>query len=70
MACRSALGSNDHPINIIQLHGLWNPEVQCTIYKGSPVIPILARINPIPRIDIYFFKIHSNIDLPSTSRPA
>ena len=25
-----------------QLHGLWNPEVQCHIYKGSPIIPILS----------------------------
>ena len=29
---------------------------------GSPIIHILNRINPIPRIDTYFFKIHSNID--------
>ena len=27
--------------------------------QGSPVIPILSRINPIPRIDTYFFKIHN-----------
>ena len=31
------------------------------IHKGSPVIPILNRINPIPRTDTNFFKIHSNI---------
>ena len=43
-----------------KLHGLWNPEVQFRIYKGSPVIPILSRINQIPRIDTYFFKIRSN----------
>ena len=42
---------------------LWNPEVQCHIHKGSPIIPILSRINPIPRIDTHFFKIHSNIIL-------
>ena len=29
-------------------------------------IPILSRMNPIARIDTYFFKIHSNIVLPST----
>ena len=33
-------------------------------FKGSPIIPILSRMNPIPRIDIYFFKFHSNIVLP------
>ena len=27
-----------------------------------------CRINPIPRTDAYFFKIHSNIFLPSTPR--
>ena len=41
------------------LHGLWNPEVQCRIYKGPAIIRILSRVNPIPRIAIYFFKIHS-----------
>ena len=34
------------------------PKVQCRIHKGSPKISILNRINPIPRIDTYFFKIH------------
>ena len=37
------------------LHDLWNPEVQCRIQKGFPIIPILSRINPIPRIEAYFF---------------
>ena len=41
-----------------------------TLSKGTPIIPILSRINPIPRIDAYFFKIHSNIVLPSTPRPS
>ena len=36
--------------------------------KGSPIIPILSQINQISRIDTYFFKINSNIVLPSTSR--
>ena len=40
---------------------LWNPEVQCSIHKGPPIIPILSQINPILQIDTYFFKIHSNI---------
>ena len=46
-----------------------HPEVQCRIYKGSPIIPILIRINPITRIDTYLFKVHSKIVLPSTPRP-
>ena len=52
-----------------QLLGLWNPEVQCRIHKGSPIIPILSRINPITRIDTYLFKVHSNIVLLSMPRP-
>ena len=39
------------------LHVLWNPEVQFLIHKGSPIIPILSRINPIPRNDIYLRSI-------------
>ena len=26
----------------------------------TPIIPILSRINPIPRIDTYFFKVYFN----------
>ena len=29
--------------------------------QGLSIIPILNRINVIPRIDNYFFKIHFNI---------
>ena len=36
-------------------------EVQCRIQKGPPIIPILSRINQIPRINTYFFQIHSNL---------
>ena len=32
--------------------------------------PILSQINLIPRIDTYFFKIHSNIVLTSMPRPS
>ena len=35
------------------------------IHKGSPIIPILSLINPIPRFDTYLFEFHSNIVLPS-----
>ena len=38
------------------------------MHKSSLLIPILNPLNPIPRIDTYFFKIHSNIVLPPTSR--
>ena len=30
-------------------------------HKGSPIIPIQSRINPIPGVDTYLFKVHSNI---------
>ena len=36
-------------------------EAQYRNHKGSLIIPILSRINTIPRIDTYFFKINSNI---------
>jgi len=32
------------------------------------IIPILSRINPIPSIDTYLFKAHSNIVFQSTPR--
>jgi hypothetical protein len=37
--------------------------------QGSPIIPIMSRINQIPPIDTYFFKVHSYIVLPSTPKP-
>ena len=39
---------------------LMEPGGSICIHKGSPIIPIPSRINPIPRIAIYFFKILSN----------
>ena len=48
-------------IIIIKLRGLQNPEIQCRIHNGSPIIPILSRFNVIPRSDNYFFKILSNL---------
>ena len=33
----------------------YDPEVQCLIHKGSPIIPIFSIINPIPHIEAYFF---------------
>ena len=37
--------------------------------QGLLIIPILSRINPIPRIYTYLFKVHSNIALLSTPSP-
>ena len=31
--------------------------------QGLPIIPIVNQINPVPRIDTYLFKIHSNVVL-------
>ena len=39
-------------------------------FTWAPIIPNLSRINPILRIDTHFFKVHSNIVLPSTPRPS
>ena len=44
------------------------PGIQYSIYRSFPVI--LIRINPIPRSDNYFLKIHSNIALTPTTRPS
>jgi hypothetical protein len=44
--------------------------VQCRIHEGSSIFPILSRIDPIARIDTYFFKIYSNIVLPFTPTPS
>ena len=49
-------------------HGLWNSEVQYRIHKSVPIIPIISRINTIPRTENYFFKIHPNIVLPTPPR--
>ena len=43
--------------------GMESAEAQYHIHKGSQII--LSRINPISRIDTYFFEVHSNIILPS-----
>ena len=46
------------------------PEGSNHIQKGSPIVPILSRINPIPHIDSYFLKVllilsfHLRIGLP------
>ena len=36
------------------------------VFTKAPIIPILSRINPIPRIYTNLFKVHSNIVLTST----
>ena len=47
---------------------LMDPEGQCRIHKGSPIIPILSQIDPILCIDTYSYKVHSNIVLSSILR--
>ena len=42
---------------------LWNPEVQCRIHKGSPIISTLSRIDLIPGNDTYSFNQSSSNDL-------
>ena len=49
------------------LRGLWNPEVQCRNHNGSPIIPILSRINTITRI-VTFFYLRSTLILSSHLR--
>ena len=47
------------------LHDLRKPEVQCHIHKGSPIIPILIRINPIARTDtILILYSYLRLELP------
>jgi hypothetical protein len=46
------------------------PEVSIPHSLGPLIIPILSRINAMPRIDTYFFKIHTHFVYPSTPRPS
>ena len=39
----------------------WNLKIQHRTHKSSPIISVLGWIYPISRINMYFFKIHSNI---------
>ena len=73
-------GYPDHLINVIQ--SLYKNttvmiEDNCTRNKTKIInkpdsktgLPsVTSRINSIPRIDTYFFEIHSNIVLPSMPR--
>ena len=45
------------------------PEGSMPHSQGFSIIPILSRLNPIPRIDTYLFKVHSNIVLPKGPFP-
>ena len=48
-----------------KLHVLWNPEVQCRIHKGPPIISILSLVNSNPLTGTYFLRIYYNIVLPA-----
>ena len=61
-------------VTVHKLYGLWNPKVQCSIYKGSAIIPILGRNNPIPCIDIYLRSVlilssHLSLGFPNDLFP-
>jgi hypothetical protein len=47
---------------------LWNNNIHYRIHKNNSVVPILSHTNQIHILDPYFFDIHFNIILPSTSR--
>ena len=47
---------------------IMKPEGSMSHSQGLFDNPYTGRINPVPRIDTYFFKIHSNIVLPSAPR--
>ena len=66
----SGINNNDNNNINNNKVSLRNPEVEYHIHKASPIIPVLSRINPIPRIEIHFFKVHSYIVLPFTSGPS
>ena len=56
--------------NIMLIPWLMEPRGSMLHSQGLPSNPYPSRINPIPHIDTYFFKIQSNIILPSTPRPS
>jgi hypothetical protein len=49
-------------------HLLWNPKVHYCVQNSPPLVHILSQINPVHILTTYFFKIRSNIILPSTPK--
>ena len=48
---------------------IMEPGISMPHSQGLSYNPILSQINPIPRSNTYFLKIHSNIVVPTTPMP-
>jgi hypothetical protein len=51
-------------------HTLWVTKVYYFVHKTAALVPILSQINLFHASPLYFLKVHFNIILPSTPRPA